>query len=114
MNQKVAHGDVGIAQVRAENRFAKEFIESTASGVTAEESTTLMPRAVELGVTVLNVLFKATEEGRENRIFVLRCGAVDLTAIESLVGRIGVDNTVETTNGQIFFCPGQSNWELPF
>ena len=49
--------------------------------MTAEEGAALMARAVELSVTLGNIVFEAAEEGRENRIFILLSKRIDLTAV---------------------------------
>ena len=83
MDEEVAHRDVGVAEVGAEDVFPEEFGEFATGGMTAEEGAALMARAVELGVTLRDVFLEGAEERGKNLIFILLGGGVDLTAEES-------------------------------
>ena len=92
VNQKVTHAHVGVAEVGAENVFTKELREFAAGGVTAGEGTALMARAVKLGITLFDILFKAAEERRQDAVFILLGGSVNLTAVQTGVGGLVVDD----------------------
>ena len=92
MDEEVAHRDVGVAEVGAEDVFTEEFGEFATGGMTAEEGAALVARAVELGVTLRDVFLEGAEERGKNLIFILLGGGVDLTAEESEVVGIAVDD----------------------
>ena len=101
VNEQVTHGDVGVAEVSAENIFTEEVIKSAACGMAAEERAPLMPRAVKLEIARLDVLLKASKERRQELLFVLLRGVIDLAAIESLIGGIGVNHSVKPPHRQL-------------
>lgn len=66
MNQQIAHRNVGVAQVGAEDVFAEELRKFAAGRMAAEEGAALMSRAVKLGMAVADIFFEAAEERRED------------------------------------------------
>ena len=92
MNEQVAHRDVGVAEVGAEDVFAEEVGELTACRMTAEEGAALVARAVELLVCRAHVAPQAPEEGRQDLVLVLLGGGVDQAAVEADVVGLGVDD----------------------
>ena len=85
MNQKVAHCNVGVAEVGSEHVFAEEIIECMTSWMLGEVCTTMMTWAVKLSIALFYVLSKSLEEWREHVVFVLSCCRFNLAFIESAV-----------------------------
>lgn len=78
VNQKVAHRNVGVAEVGTEEFFAVEIVESASGRVTAEVSTALMSRAVKLRFAFIDVLRQSAEERRQDFVFVAFSRLIDL------------------------------------
>ena len=70
VNEEVAHVDVGVAEVGAEDRFAEEVGEFAPGRVTTEEGAALVTRTVELLVCRAHVAPQAPEEGRQDLLFI--------------------------------------------
>ena len=62
MNQQIAHRNVGVAQVGAEDVFAEEFSKFAAGRMTAEEGAALMSRAVNLTAIELGIVTLAVND----------------------------------------------------
>ena len=92
VDEQVAHRDVGVAEVGAEDVFAEEVGELTACRMTAEEGAALMARTVEVYVAVADVGLHLAEEGRQDLVLVLLGGGVDQAAVEADVVGLGVDD----------------------
>ena len=92
VDEQVAHRDVGVAEVGAEDVFAEEVGELTACRMTAEEGAALVTRTVEVHVAVADVGLHLAEEGRKNLILVLLGGGVDQATVEANVVGLGVDD----------------------
>ena len=92
VDEKVAHRDVCVAEVGAEDVFAEEVGELTACRMTAEEGAALVTRTVEVHVAVADVGLHLAEEGRKNLILVLLGGGVDQATVEANVVGLGVDD----------------------
>ena len=105
MNQQIAHRNVGVAQVGAEDVFAEEFSKFAAGRMTAEEGAALMSRAVKLGMAVANIFFEAAEERREDGVLILLRKGVNLTAIELGIVTLAVNDASCTANqARIYFA----------
>ena len=78
MNQQIAHRNVGVAQVGAEDVFAEEFSKFAAGRMTAEEGAALMSRAVKLGMAVANIFFEAAEENGGRTVSSYFCARVSI------------------------------------
>lgn len=85
MDQQVTHGDVGVAQIGAEQGLAKVVEELTACGVAAEELATLMPRAVKGGVALPDVGLQAAEKRRQQLGLIFLCRTFQLFSIKILI-----------------------------
>ena len=68
-----------------------------------KESAALMAWAVELGITVFNILLEILEERRKNSVFVMRSSAFYLTVIESMIRIIEIDDAVYLSDDRIIY-----------
>ena len=64
VDQQIAHCHVGVAQIGAEKRLAKEINELIAGRMAAEELAALMPRAVKRAIALLHIVDKGAEKRR--------------------------------------------------
>ncbi len=85
MDQQIAHRDVGVTQIGAEQGLPEVVEELATAGMAAEELAALVPRAVEGGVALLNISLEAAKKGRQQGGLIFLCGTFQLFAIEILV-----------------------------
>ena len=93
MNEKIAHRNVGVAEVGAENRFAEEIHEFATRRVTTEKGAALVARAVELLHAGFHISAQAAEKGRQDLYFVAARSIKKLANEKIFVGRVVIDNT---------------------
>jgi hypothetical protein len=86
VDQQVAHCHVGVAQIGAEKRLAKEINKLIPGGMAAEKLAALMPRAVEGAVALLDVIDQRAEERRAQLRFVLLRGGLQLKPVKMIAG----------------------------
>ena len=103
MDEEIAHGNVGVAKISPEGILTEEIIESASGRMLPEESAALMAWAVELGITVFNILLEILEERRKNSVFVMRSSAFYLTVIESMIRIIEIDDAVYLSDDRIIY-----------
>ncbi len=71
MTQYIAHCNVGITQVGAEEHFSKIFHELSACRRATEKLTSLMPRAVKSAIARMDIIDQCAEEGWAQLRFIL-------------------------------------------
>lgn len=103
MDEEIAHGNVGVAKISPEGILTEEIIESASGRMLPKESAALMAWAVELGITVFNILLEILEERRKNSVFVMRSSAFYLTVIESMIRIIEIDDAVYLSDDRIIY-----------
>jgi hypothetical protein len=86
MNEQIAHCDVSVTQIGAEKRLTKEVDKLITGWMTAEELSSLMPRAVERAVALFNVIDQGAEERWTKLGFVLQCSRFQLASIKIVAG----------------------------
>ena len=86
VDQQVTHGDVGVAQVGAEQRLAEILDELITGRMTAEEFTPLMPRAVKGAVALFNVIDQRAKEWRTQFGFIFMRSGFQLAAVKVVAG----------------------------
>ncbi len=115
MNQKVTHGNVGVAQVGAEDFFTEEIIERAASRVSAVISTALMSRTVELGLALTNIFVQGVKERGKNFAFITERGFVNLAGVQTAVGGFVINDADDTADqlfrGFLICVQHKENWK---
>ena len=92
VDQQIAHCHVGIAQIGAEKRFAKEIDKLVSGRMAAEELASLMSGAVKRAVPLLDVIDQRAEERRAELGFVLLRSRFKLASVVRIAG-VGVLKT---------------------
>ena len=86
VNQQIAHRHVGVTQVGAEKRLAKEIHKLIAGRMAAEELAALMPGAVKRAVALLHVVDQGAEKRRAQLGFILLGCRFQLASIKVVAG----------------------------
>ena len=104
VNEQIAHGHIGIAEIGSEYVFTEEIVHCPAGRMLAEELAALMTGAVKLGIAVFHVFLEILEERRENRVFILGSSAFDLMLVESAVVRAQIHYTIHAVKSCAGLC----------
>ncbi|MND93219.1 hypothetical protein D3C80_854000 [compost metagenome] len=94
VDQQIAHGHIGVAQIGAEQRLTEEIHELIAGRMAAEKLAALMPRTVERAVALFNVVHQRAEERRAQLNFVLLCGGFQLASVKVVAGVIALKHAL--------------------
>ena len=113
MDQQIAHCHVGIAQIGAEKRFAKEIDKLVSGRMAAEELASLMSGAVKRTVPLLDVIDQRAEERRAELGFVLLRSRFKLASVVRIAGVGVLKNAVNTrqkfSRNPFFFMRGNKH-----
>ena len=86
VDQQIAHCHVGVAQIGAEKRLAKEINELIAGRMAAEELAALMPRTVKRAVALFYIVDQGAEKRRAQLGFILQGSRLQLSSIKVVTG----------------------------